>query len=329
MNVFSLTTGADTAGIGIGIKRAFDRYGRDISVRTMVASQNYIGYPVDIPWSKLGLQREWDRADVVQIHNSLHAHEWYDATGKPTVLMHHGLSSEFHAIVEEARRLGVVQIGSTIDLSVHEPAVIWCGPPVDIAEMQRYRSRYYRPRDVIRVGHAPTNAAIKGTAAFVAAMDRLSQRHPVEMVLIQGMSHRQCLALKATCDILFDQPVLGYGVNAIEAWAMEMPVIVGVADPRVRAKMIETWGGLPFEEADEAGIEAVIEQLLNPFHRVEMAGVGFSHVQRWHSQKAVVGRLSVIYRTAGATEVGPGTRRLTAHQIKKVSRLSAEAQLRA
>ena len=259
----------------------------------MVASQNYIGYPVDRPWSKLGLQREWDAADVVLIHNSLHAHDWYDVTGKPTVLMHHGLGADFGDIVARARDLGIVQLGSTLDLSVHEPDIAWSGPPVDVAEMQRFRQRYFDPNPRrLRIGHAPTNAAIKGTEAFVRAMDRLSLRHRVEMVLIQGVSWIECLKRKATCDIFFDQPTLGYGVNAIEAWAMGLPVVAGVALPEVRAKMVETWGTLPFVEADEGSLEATLEALItDEVGRHLAAERGAAHVQRWHSQRAVVRRL--------------------------------------
>ena len=319
-----MTTGADTAGVGIGIKRAFDAYGRDITVRSMVASTNYIEYPADIPWSKLALQQEWDRADVVHIHNSLHAHHWYDDAGKPTVLMHHGLGETFSALVEEARELGIVQIGSTIDLSVHEPSIRWSGPAVDIDAMQALRRQHFvwSAGRSIRVGHAPTNAAIKGTAAFAEAMHRLSGRYPVEPVLIQRMTWKQCLALKATCDILFDQPVLGYGVNAIEAWAMGLPVVAGVADPRVRGIMLATWGRLPFVEADETGLEAALERLIaDPAYRFEMTAVGAAHVQRWHSQRAVVKRLTAIYRATPPSVPGRGERRLTDHQIRKIEGL--------
>jgi hypothetical protein len=309
VRVFSLTTGADTAGIGAGLAKAFRR--SDVELRSMVATINYIGYPIDLRHNRRRLERFYDRADVVLLHNTIHAHDWYDAgQGKPTVLMHHGRtpSETFGAICERASDIGAVQVGSTIDLSVFGP-VEWAPPPVDIPAMREIRSRSVRDGR-LRIGHAPTNRDIKGTATFLEAMERLSKRYDVEAVLIERMPWRDCLRIKARMDVLFDQPILGYGSNAIEAWAMGIPVMAGVADRTVRAAMLDRWSVLPFIETSTTTLEEDLERvILDADLRAQYARIGSAHVERWHSEPVVVERMARIFGSARSTVPGGYVRR--------------------
>jgi hypothetical protein len=277
----------------------------------MVATVNYIGYPVDLRRNRRRLERFYDRADVVLLHNTLHGHDWYDAgQGKPTVLMHHGRTpmEPFREMVARATSIGAVQIGSTLDLSVYGP-VEWAPPPVDIKAMRDIRSQAVRGGK-LRIGHAPTNRDIKGTTDFLAAMDRLSTRYDVEPVLIERTSWKDCLRRKATMDVLFDQPILGYGSNAIEAWAMGIPVMAGVADQTVRAAMLERWTVLPFIETSIRTLEDDLERVIrNADLRDEYARIGSAHVERWHSEPAVVERMTEIFGRAKATVPGGSAKR--------------------
>lgn len=310
MRVFSLATGADTAGIGVGLAHAF-RKARDIELRSMVATVNYIGYPVDLRRNRRRLEKFYDRADVLLLHNTLHGHDWYDAgQGKPTVLMHHGRTplESFYATAERAMSIGAIQIGSTLDLSVFGP-VEWAPPPVDMGLMRELRARRV-PGGPLRIGHAPTDRDVKGTVGFLAAMDRLSSRYDVEAVLIERMSWKECLRRKATLDVLFDQPVLGYGSNAIEAWAMGIPVMAGVVDRTVRSAMLERWGVLPFIETSTRTLEEDLERvILDADLRADYARIGSAHVERWHAEAAVVQRMTDIFHRAHPTVPGGSIKR--------------------
>lgn len=313
MRVFGLTTGADTAGIGVGIARAFTRHAPDWVVRSMVASQNYIGYPVDVPWHQALLESMYDGADVVMLHNTLHGHRFYDnGQGKPTVIMHHGMKNgserPFAVMVKDARNIGAVQVCSTLDLSLREPDVAWLPAPTDIRMMRAIRRQNYRPGRRIRVGHAPTNREIKGSDAFDHAIRHLDGL--VEPVVIERAKWTDCLRRKATCDVFFDQPVLGYGSNAIEAWAMGIPVISGVADPVIREGMIARWGKLPFYEASEATLQDAIKAMAEDEGlRAEYWARGTQHVERWHDERVTVASLKDIYSSAGPTAPGGSERR--------------------
>jgi hypothetical protein len=76
----------------------------------------------------------------------------------------------------------------------------------------------------VRIGHSPTHRAIKGTDDILRQLGLLAETHPVDVVLIQGLPHRQALALKSTCDLFVDTlGELGYGVSGVEAMAMGIP----------------------------------------------------------------------------------------------------------
>ena len=68
--------------------------------------------------------------------------------------------------------------------------------------------------DVIRVCFSPTRAE-KGTDAFNRVMDKITAKYDqVEKVLISGMSWKESIELKATCQITFDQFMLNHYANS-------------------------------------------------------------------------------------------------------------------
>lgn len=312
--VFSLTNGADTAGIGGRLAKAFKRHGgRDWALRSMVATYDttYIKYPQDVPWSQPQLERLYDSADVVHIHSTLFAHDAYDAgQGKPTVLMHHGLKTgqpdrpDFFEMVQMARAIGAVQVGSTLDLSIYQPEVAWLPAPYDLGQLRAIRAASPpRDPDIIRIVHAPTNRRIKGTEAFIDLVSELRVKgHRVEYSTAENRTWADALTLYATADIAYDQPTLGYGCFAIECWAMGIPVVAGVADPKVCNGMVAEWGALPFSE-DLAALVGSVEA------RKEYADMGTQHVERYHADAKVVERAKDIYASAKPTTPGMATRR--------------------
>jgi hypothetical protein len=312
MRIFQATSGADTAGISVAIKRAFARHAPDWPMDSMISGGNYIAYPVDVPWSQRDLQRLYDGADVVHIHNTLHIHNWYDGgQRKPSVLHHHGMHSlaQFRQIAADARAAKISQVGSTLDLCLLEPDLEWLPAPANLPELRGIRSNLYRPSKVVRIGHAPTNRSIKGSDAFERAIVQLkAEGLPVEGVVIERTTWADCLARKANVDILFDQPVLGYGSNAIEAWAMGIPVVSGVADPVIRKGMIARWDRLPFYEANEATLVDGLRAMLDPALREEYAAIGTAHVERWHDERVTVDLLKRMYAyAASAPSVAGGS----------------------
>ncbi len=343
LKVFSLTTGADTGGWAGRMNDAFNQHPQGlapgsqglapqapVSYHSMCNSDNYIEYPYDLPYSLPLLCQLYDRADVIHLHNTLHGHHFYDnGQGKPTVLIHHGIlfRGSPRVVAQEARDIGAVQICSTIDLESKELGVTWVPVPYELdgpisslvnrgipESFQGLRAAYYPHKEegkVIRIGHAPTNRAIKSTDAFLASTFALAERGlPVEAVLIEGKTHYETLRVKATCDLFMDQLHLGYGCNAVEAWAMGIPVIAATDDPVVRKRMLDRWGVLPFVEATEATLEATIKELvLSKDLRDDYGALGYAHARMWHDATVVAPILTDIYQSAPMTKPGGAMKR--------------------
>lgn len=308
-HLFVLATGQDTGGWGIRIKAGIDRHAPGWTARSMATTRMYLDYPTDLPFRRELARAHYGQADVVQLRNTLHGWQLYDdGAGKPVVLLYHG--SQYrrdHAqLAAEAREIGALQIVSTMDLTLIEGDATWVGSPYNLAELRAIRAQHYRPDGRIRIAHAPTNRAIKGTEHFLQVVRRLQARHPVELVLIEQERWATCLRRKATADIFYDQLELGYGNNAIEAWAMGIPVVAGAADPAVRAAMRRRWGRLPFQQTTPDQLEARLEALITSERaRQEWAHAGTEHVERWHDERVVIPQLLEIYSAALPTQPGP------------------------
>lgn len=85
------------------------------------------------------------------------------------------------------------------------------------------------PDSPIRIGHAPTNRAVKGTDFILAELDRLKEKYPVEIVLIENLPHEEALRLKKSCHLFIDNiGELGYGISGLESLAMRIPTAVQI-----------------------------------------------------------------------------------------------------
>jgi hypothetical protein len=314
LRVFSISQGQDTGGWAWRIKTAFDHCAPDWEMRSMVATRNFIGFPIDLYHDQAKLDELYDRADVIHLHNYPMGHDAYDAgQGKPTIVQYHGTAfRQAHAdYAPQAARIGAVQISSTVDLTLLEPDVIWTPLPQDLAALRAVRTREYVASERIRIVHSPTDRRVKSTGAFLATMHELGQRYPIDVIIIEGQPWTRCQELKAQGDIFYDQLHLGYGGAAVEAWAMGMPVVAGVADPAVRAAMVERWGRIPFAEPTK-NLTATFERLIaDRACRAEWAAIGTEHVERWHEEGRAAAILQDIYRAAQPTTPGRGRRRLS------------------
>ena len=106
----------------------------------------------------------------------------------------------------------------------------------------------YKPARAFVVVHAPTNRERKKTDLIIGAV---SQAKGCKLRLIENTPYRRCMQRKAAGRVLVDG-WLGYGSNAVEAWALGMPVIAG-ASQALQAMMREAWGYVPFMSVYPSG----------------------------------------------------------------------------
>jgi glycosyltransferase involved in cell wall biosynthesis len=154
------------------------------------------------------------------------------------------------------------------------------------------------PGFVVRVAHAPSKRAVKGTEAVIAAVESLRARGaPIELDLIEGIPNREARLRYAAADVIVDQLKIGwYGMFAIESMALAKPVVVHL-DEEAAAETQEAFGlELPLVRADEGNLEDVLAGLLEVRETLTELGRRSRHyVERVHAHTSVAKRVLEIY----------------------------------
>jgi hypothetical protein len=154
------------------------------------------------------------------------------------------------------------------------------------------------PGVVVRVAHAPSKRAVKGTEAVIAAVESLRARGaPIELDLIEGVPNREARLRYAAADVIVDQLKIGwYGMFAIESMALAKPVVVHL-DEEAAAETEEAFGlDLPLVRADEGSLEDVLAGLLEVRETLpELGQHSREYVERVHAHTTVARRVLEIY----------------------------------
>jgi len=148
-------------------------------------------------------------------------------------------------------------------------------------------------REKIRIGHSPTNRAAKGSERIIDAVNKLSQRYPVELALIENLPYPRALELKATCDIGIDQlGKLGYGISTLEWLAMGIPAASSIA-----SEMESDGISHPIVPVNEQNIEERLEPLINSRElRIKLGREGRQWLEQNHDAQKIVKQ---IHQSAG------------------------------
>lgn len=305
VNVLSIHRSADLAGISGEIARAFAHH-PEIHVRSLIRRQNYLQYPQAEPWTTGSVLDAWHAADVVHLHDHFgtaqELRRKFKLPGRPYVLHHHGsrLRGNPASVLAAQRRQRATGIVSTLDLVLLAPGELeWLPAPINVDRLARLR--HPARSDTIRIAHAPTSRRVKGTDAFLATVTQLQRLgYPIEVDLIERVPWAECLRRKAEADLYYDQVELGYGSNALEAWAMGIPVIAGAADATL-AEMERRFGRLPFYRATTATLADALRTMCDdPALRATYGKAGYEYVRRFHDYPPVASALTAIYRGAAA-----------------------------
>jgi len=317
-HAFYIAAGQDTGGQGFRMAQAMNRHVNGWDARAMHVSDTYIDYPSDLKFDAALARRLYEEADVVHHRNTVAFYEALDIVGrdralcKPTVLHHHGsrLRTGKDEVHGEGLAIGAVQLVSTVDLLDDAPGAEWLPAPFDLDVLPDYR-RERRPGSRLRIGHAPTNREVKGTDVILDTLNDLSERHDIEVDLIEGATWAECLRRKGRCDLWIDQTTLGYGNNAIEAWGMSIPVVSAFEELSDRIRFLKSIdaAGPPFIDATALPAEnprRVLYKMLEraitePELRDAHGKAGRAYVERWHDERRVAARLKVIYESAPPT----------------------------
>lgn len=233
-------------------------------------------------------------ADVVHVH-SLTTLAYPPQRRIPLVLHHHGsrLRENAEAFLKEAKLRRAIVLVANLELlswtgdypAEFLPNAMPVGRYLSLANHHRTLFDGSRP---FRIAHSPTHRQRKGTERFLDVCERLQHRgYPLEVVLIEGVTHERSLEMKASCHAMFDSFWLGIQCSGLEAASMHLPVIAG--DHTVATRYKEHFGYVPYTFADtEDELEAAIARLIDDpqFYQDEVTRV-FNYVVAHHDESAV------------------------------------------
>ncbi|HUP27096.1 MAG TPA: glycosyltransferase, partial [Chloroflexia bacterium] len=148
--------------------------------------------------------------------------------------------------------------------------------------------------DPVRILHAPSDREIKGTRYLLDAVERLrAAGNPVELLLLEGVPHRDVARFCDRADIAVDQLMIGaYGTVSIEMMAKGIPVICRIRDDLRKHYSAD----LPIISADPQSVHSALESLLqDPNGWQNLGASGIEYVTREHEMHQVANRTLSLY----------------------------------
>jgi len=148
------------------------------------------------------------------------------------------------------------------------------------------------PQGTIRVVHPTTDRRIKKTELFLDAIKVLENKYDVKGIVIEGKTNEECLALKGSAHMTFDQISVGiYGVSAIESLAMGHVVFGGISNFAA-----SVYPDNPLVWVTPYNVEQKIEYFLKHPELLSTRGkMGREWVKRYHDPLKILRQFLYIY----------------------------------
>jgi hypothetical protein len=247
----------------------------------------------------------WKSADVIHLHRWIRKSHWCKSKkGAGWVYHQHGLQLNMRlrqANFDADKRRNALRVVSTLNLM---PFVDWNIErwfPRPIYTFVRKDPKLDGP---LLICHSPTVVSAahrerKGTDKFISVMEKLQQRYDVDYEIVSGVLHGEVMVRKARADILFDQLTTYFGTNALEAWALGIPVIAG-PNNETHDFFQENLGEVPYARVwDEDSLYAALERLIvDREYRLRMSDLGWEYVNKYHNPKYCASLAIRAYREA-------------------------------
>lgn len=219
------------------------------------------------------------------------------ARGKKIVSMYYGSDLRLRGYDPVVRASSDLNLTIEYDHLRMDPTLEFVFLPLDVTRFEVTDPA--RSDGPVRIGHSPTRRELKGTAHVLRAVEAVGRRHPVELVLIEGMSHDRALEAKSSCQIFVDQVGntggTGYGVSSVESLAMGIPTITDFA-PDLEEFLLDH----PFILSTPETLEERIESLVvDPDLRERKGEEARNWVIQYHDADRVAERMYELYGKRG------------------------------
>lgn len=217
------------------------------------------------------------------------------ATGAVDASLRRALRARVDASARLRGAVPAPSLVSTPDLLLDIPDARWLPLVVDVDAWRGDGAPFSRDRRPV-VMHAPSRAALKGSAVIDRVLGRLADDGVIDYRRVSGVSHSALPAIVAEVDVVVDQVGLGlYGVLACEAMAAGR-VVVG--DPSEQLRDVvrnETGRELPISVTSAAELERSIRSMCaDPAVARERAAAGPAFVRAVHDGRRAAATLADV-----------------------------------
>jgi hypothetical protein len=156
-----------------------------------------------------------------------------------------------------------------------------------------------RPANKIpRIIHAPSNGAIKGTSFILEALEQLKRSYEFELVLVQGLPHKEAMKIYESADIAIDQILAGwYGGVAVELMAMSIPVLSYIRPEDLHFVPKAMAQELPIKSIRPDNLVSDLAKILDSrADWVRWGRESRAFVERWHNPSIIASAMIDAYK---------------------------------
>ncbi len=211
------------------------------------------------------------------------------SAGKKMICCYTGSDLRTRGVIEVIDRLSDLNVTVEFDHLQLHPNIFHVFFPFDATPFAAHS--HHQNKKPVRIGHAPTNRAAKGSDVIIPILKEIEQELGTETVLIEGLPYQEALKLKRSCDIFVDQiGDLGYGINSLEAFAMGIPACSCLAPG-----FAEMYPQHPFVDINAKNLKDQLRRLVHqPELRRHIGQEGKQWVQRLHDARRVVEKIHAL-----------------------------------
>jgi glycosyltransferase involved in cell wall biosynthesis len=218
--------------------------------------------------------------------------------GKSMMAFYHGSDMRNRGVFPKIDRHLGLRLTSEVDLMTLDDRLQYLFLPYDTNAVTPERRTWVHD-STVRIAHAARVRAFKGTDTIIEVVERLKERHKIELMLIENMTHQQAMQIKCQADIVVDQIAdtggWGYGMSSVEALSLGLPVLT-----RMRPEMVTFLPDHPFVHVTAESLEPELERLITDAELRETLGAqGRNWVVEKHDVSSVVDALLEYFDELG------------------------------
>lgn len=141
----------------------------------------------------------------------------------------------------------------------------------------------------LRVLHAPSNPALKGSVYVDAAIERIESDRPgsIDYRRVGKISHREFIVELTAADLFVDQLLIGwYGVSAVESMLVDTPTVCFLDENDLGVLPPGMGDDIPVMQADPTSIESVLRSAVADRDALaDLARRGRAYAEQWHAPR--------------------------------------------